>query len=159
MTPMRALRALALVLCAAPALAEDQPPEGLLDRIETCIGRIDAPADHADLCMGMHALPCMAKPENETTVGMVTCLTQETTAWSVLLDRELSLLVAKLDVEQRAAFDKAQAAWSAWRDADCVFPHVLVRGSLAQPWSSDCYMQHTARRALELREYLAYLET
>lgn len=144
---------LALGLAAGSAPADD-----IVERIDACIGALGAPLDHADQCLGLHAQPCMSKPEGQTTAGMVSCIGEEGAAWDAVLNREYEALRAALDEEQRAAMLDAQRKWIAFRDADCAFPRVFVRGTLAQPWAADCVMQHTARRALELRGYRDFME-
>lgn len=148
--------ALCLLLLPLVALADEQSE--LIAKIDGCIGRINSPADHADLCMGIHVEPCSQAEGGETTNGLVACITTETAAWETVLEREISALRTKLDDEQTGVLHAAQRAWLAFRSADCEFPHVFVRGTLSQPWAADCVMQHTARRALELREFLEYLE-
>ena len=142
-----------LALAAAPASAET-----LVERIDACVTEIGAYGDHVEQCLGLHAQPCMEEEENFTTVGMVNCLVTEAEAWETILSREVRRLLPRLDEEQKAALLETQAAWSVFRDADCAFPYVLVRGTLAQPWSADCLMQHTARRAMEMRGLVAYTE-
>ncbi len=148
----------ALICLLIPFAAFGGEQEELIAKIDGCIGRINSPADHADLCMGIHVEPCSRAEGSETTNGMVACITTETAAWEVVLEREIAALRARLDDEQTGVLHAAQRAWLAFRAADCEFPHVFVRGTLSQPWSADCVMQHTARRALELRAYIEYLE-
>ncbi len=149
---IRALFALALA-APSPAAAET-----LVERIDACVAELGAYGDHVEQCLGLHAQPCMEEEENFTTVGMVGCMATEAEAWETIMAREVRRLLPRLDEEQKAALQEAQAAWSAFRDADCAFPQVLVRGTLAQPWSADCVMQHTARRAMEIRGIVAYTE-
>lgn len=154
-TPAVALAGLfaaALGVSAATASADT-----LVEQIDACIGAVGAPADHAELCMGIYAQPCMDAPESQTTVGAVSCLRTEFSAWDEILNREYDALSPLLDEEQSAALWAAQRAWIAYRDADCAFPHVLIRGTMAQAWSMDCVMQHTARRAMTLRGLLDFM--
>lgn len=146
-----------LLSAAAATFATSASADDLVGRIDACIGVVGAPADHAELCLGIHAQPCMDAPENQTTVGLVECLRTEFSAWDEILNREYEALQPLLDEEQRAALRDAERAWIAYRDADCAFPHVLVRGTMAQPWSMDCVMQHTARRAMTLRGLLDFM--
>lgn len=146
------------VVAPAPEAEGAETTQELIDMIDACVGRVGSPADHADLCMGLHIQPCAELPGGETTVGMVDCIVFETLAWDTILNREYKALTGKLDEEQRAALRDAQRKWIAFRDADCAFPQVFIRGSLARPWGADCVMQHTARRALELRSFLDFLE-
>ncbi|MEX2518593.1 MAG: lysozyme inhibitor LprI family protein [Paracoccaceae bacterium] len=156
---MMALRILAAIaLLAAPAAGQEATQAALVEQIDTCIGAVGEPADHADLCLGIHAQPCMEEETNASTQGMVGCIQAEAGAWDAILNREYKNLLPRLDEEQTDAIRRAQRAWIAFRDADCAFPHVLIRGTLAQPWGADCYMQHTARRAMTLRGLIEYTE-
>lgn len=147
-----------IVAVLLPALTSAGEQNELIARIDGCIGRIHAPADHADLCMGIHVEQCIRAEGGETTNGTVACINTETAAWETVLEREMTNLRTRLDDEQIGVLYAAQRAWVAFRAADCEFPHVFVRGTLSQPWAADCFMQHTARRALELRSYIEYLE-
>lgn len=145
----------ALILCAGPAWGGG---DDLVAQIDRCVGPLGQPAEHAELCMGVHAEPCMQIAENQSTQGMVACISAETAAWDWILNREYRGLRMALDEEQKDALRDAQRKWIAFRDADCAFPHIFVRGTLSQPWGADCVMQHTARRAMELRGFRNYLE-
>ncbi|MEO0362201.1 MAG: lysozyme inhibitor LprI family protein [Pseudomonadota bacterium] len=147
---------LAFAILAAPASAG--ATGSIVERLDACLGAVGAPGAHPEQCMGLHAEPCMERAEGQTTYGMVTCLSEETAAWDEILNREYKALVAALDTAQTEALREAQRAWLDFRDADCAFPHVFVEGSLARPWGADCVMQHTARRAVELRGYRDFLE-
>lgn len=150
---IRALLLAALAALAAPVMADE-----LVERIDACVAELGAYGDHADQCLGLHSQPCMEEEDNYTTEGMVRCMATEAEAWETIMAREVRRLLPRLDEEQKAALMEAQAAWSVFRDADCAFPHVLVRGTLARPWAADCVMQHTARRAMEIRGLVAYTE-
>lgn len=146
--------AFALLLAAPePVLAET-----LVERIDACLAETGLYGDGVGQCLGLHSQPCMEEDASATTQGMVACLSEEAAAWDDILNREYRRLMPRLDEEQKAALREVQRAWIVFRDADCAFPHVLVRGTLAQPWGADCIMQHTARRAFELRGLAAYTE-
>jgi uncharacterized protein YecT (DUF1311 family) len=149
---------LAVLFLLLPFTAVATEQTELIAKIDGCIGRINSPADHADLCMGIHVEGCSAAEGGDTTNGLVACISTETAAWETVLEREIAALRTRLDDEQTGVLHAAQRAWLAFRTADCAFPHVFVRGALSQPWAADCVMQHTARRALELRAYIEYLE-
>lgn len=149
---------LVAVCAGAPSAAPDDTADKIVARIDACIGRQGAPQDHADQCLGLHAQPCMEAPEGQSTRGMVGCLAAETAAWDTVLAREYAALLPKLDSGQRAAMTDAQQRWLDFRRADCAIPYALVEGTLAQPWSADCVMQRTARRALQIRGYIDFLE-
>lgn len=159
-TGMRsAARAFVLVVASTFAAGADHQKNGtLVERIDACVAEAGVHGNPADLCLGLHAQPCLETSDGRTTVGMVQCITDEAQAWDTILNREYKRLMPRLDPEQAAAMRDAQRKWIAFRDADCAFPHVLIRGTLAQPWGADCVMQHTARRAMELRGLVTYTE-
>ncbi|MFV0474215.1 MAG: lysozyme inhibitor LprI family protein [Pikeienuella sp.] len=142
-----------LTAASAPAAADT-----LVEEIDACIGAIGAPSEHAEFCLGTFAQACLDKPENMSTAAMVSCVQTETDAWTAIMEREYAALFERLDDEQKAAMEDLQRKWIAFRQADCAFPRVFLRGSMALPWSADCVMQHTARRALDLRGYRGMLE-
>lgn len=155
--PVAASIALAFGASAASA-AEGESTDQIVKRIDACIGAVGAPGPHPEQCMGLHAEACMEATDGQTTYGMVTCLSEETAAWDDVLNREYKALSAALDEEQREALRDVQRIWIDFRDADCAFPHIFVRGSLARPWGADCVLQHTARRAVELRGLRDFME-
>lgn len=163
---MKLRAAAAATICLAIAFAapdgaradEEDDIETLIAQIEACLGRISDPGEHPELCMGLHALPCMDAPEGQSSDGAIACLSEETKAWGRILTNEYSALLARLDEEPRNALRDAQKKWTTFTEANCAFPISLERGALSGPWAADCEMQATARRAMELRSYLGYLE-
>lgn len=137
---------------------EDDDTETLIAQIEACLGRISDPGEHPELCMGLHAIPCIDAPDGQSESGTIACLSEETRAWSRILNTEYAQLLARLDEEPRLALRDAQRKWTDFKNANCAFPVALERGSLSGPWAADCEMQAMARRAMELRSYLGYLE-
>lgn len=152
-----AFAVIAVATSAARADEEDDT-QTLIAQIEACLGRISDPGEHPELCMGLHAIPCSDSPDGQTDEGAVACLTEETRAWTRILNDEYAQLLARLDEEPRMALRDAQKKWSSFKDANCAFPTALDRSSLGGPWAADCEMQATARRAMELRSYINYLE-
>ncbi|QIE57350.1 DUF1311 domain-containing protein [Pikeienuella piscinae] len=149
---------LLIVVSALAVGADHQESRALVERIDACVAEAGVHGNPADLCLGLHAQPCMDTPDGQTTAGMVQCIAGEAEAWDTILNREYQRLLPRLDAEQAAAMRKVQRAWIAFRDADCAFPHILIRGTLAHPWGADCIMQHTARRAMEIRGLVEYTE-
>ena len=150
--------ALALSVMLAPGVAAADTADGLVERLDACIELVGASGDNATYCMGIYTEPCIDISDNQTTAGTVECISVETDAWDEILNREYAMLLGALDEAPRAALRDAQRKWVDFRDADCAFPQVLIEGTLAHPWSADCVMQHTARRAVELRGILEYVE-
>lgn len=130
--------------------------EDRIAKIDACIGVVGEPSDHADWCLGVVAQPCLARPESGTTPAMVNCILYEAEAWEAIMNREYSALSETLDAEQKSGLNAAQRAWLSFREADCQFPEIFVRGTLSASWSADCKLQHTADRTLALRGFRDY---
>ena len=64
------------------------------------------------------------------------------------------MLFQRLDGEQTDALRDVQRAWIAFRDADCGFHHILIRGTMATFTSAACLAARTANRVYALRSYL-----
>lgn len=106
-------------------------------------------------CIGDAANACQeATPGGSTTRGISECLMAEMRVWDGLLNDEYA--GAR---EQYAAQDElpqklqaAQRAWIAFRDADCAFAYDKYGGgSMRVIASASCQMNHTAQRALDLK--------
>lgn len=110
-----------------------------------------------EACIGIIADPCLETPEGQSTHGMVACIGAETEVWDGMLNADYARLMEMLDPAQQAALREAQRAWIASRDLDCAMPHVIVDGTMAQPWGASCLMDATARRVLWLRGFLDFM--
>lgn len=141
-------------LLAGPAQAVD----AIVLEIEACLGRIGDPGEHPELCMGLHVNRCVDTGPGAAPGGEVLCIDEESAAWTRILNAEYAMLLGRLGDEQRLALRDAQRKWAAFYEAECKFPLVFEESALGAPWAADCRMQHAARRAMELRGYLNYLE-
>ncbi|MEL7464479.1 MAG: lysozyme inhibitor LprI family protein [Pseudomonadota bacterium] len=150
---MRAAFVAIALLAAGPV----QAAQDLVERIEACLGRIGDPGEHPELCMGLHVNDCIRTAAGAAPGGEALCIEEEAAAWMRLLNTEYAILDAELGDEQRTALRDAQRKWMAFLQSDCKFPLLFEEGALARPWAADCRLQHTARRAMELRGYLDYL--
>lgn len=154
----RTVLALALAL-PAPLMAQDAAP------LRACYAQA---ADRAagEACVGRILRPCMARPEGETTVGMMTCLIREADAWEALLAQEYAGAITLMRADDEIGRDSppphlrreealiaAQQAWLAWREAECGFAYAQWgSGSFRVIAAGDCRVQMTARRTLDLRD-------
>ena len=139
----------ALVLGGVPpALADDS------EIITACLQeQRDANRD-ARKCIGRVSGPCMGKPEGQSTVGMVECISTETQAWDDVLNNEYRRLLPLLKSEAAEDAKKAQRLWIQARDADCRIPYYFYDGgSIVQTLGAQCVLDHTADRALLLRSW------
>ncbi|MDS9467792.1 lysozyme inhibitor LprI family protein [Paracoccus sp. MBLB3053] len=139
-----------LATSPVPAMGQDVSVDGSV--VEACFQSARNGAVDPD-CIGFAARLCQGR-EGETTVAIGQCVMAETKAWDALLNREYK--------ETRDQFaripalgDKLKAAQRGWiemRDADCDIAYDRYEGgSMRSISAASCQMEHTARRALELR--------
>jgi uncharacterized protein YecT (DUF1311 family) len=144
------------VACAAIWLAGVAPPLRADDTatIETCVQSESEANRDAHTCIGRVSGPCMEKPEGQSTVGMVACLSNETKAWDDLLNEEYGRLLPLLKKEAAEDVKKAQRLWIEGRDADCRVPYYFYDGgTIVQTLGAQCVRDHTAERALLIRAW------
>ena len=123
-----------LALLPAPVLAEADP--NAVIAIEQCIATATDTGRERD-CLGVLAGSCMQAPDGQTTVGMMFCVSDETDAWDVLLNRE---------------YQAAQRAWLKFHEANCAAAYgIYGSGTMRQTAGANCYLNMTAERTLELR--------
>lgn len=97
---------------------------------------------------------CLASPDGQSTMGMIACAGAELKLQDARLNRAYQAAMKRLDQpRQRAALQKAQRAWIAFRDADCASLYDQDWGSLSRIEANACMLDHTARRADALEAY------
>jgi uncharacterized protein YecT (DUF1311 family) len=94
-----------------------------------------------------------SKPEEScdgSTMQMVECLTRLTATWDKRLnDAYQQALKDAVSNEQREQLRKAQRAWIAYRDANCLY-YRMGEGTIAQLDAGECMHSMTESRAKEL---------
>ena len=124
---------------------------------------VAAPVAHAQALKGakpaktVSALDqCLATPEGMSTYGMIDCIGKEVGVQDARLNRAYRAALMRLErPRQKAALQKAQRAWIAFRDADCASYLDEDWGSMARVESNQCVLDHTRQRADELERYRA----
>lgn len=118
------------------------------DNRESCIHAI------FDACIAAAPVP------TDTVMGWKetdrTCGARELAAWDAMLNREYRALrevIGRFDAAAPDALRDAQRAWIAWRDTNCAWPAVMLRGNDAHHHEVNCPLRATALRALELRNW------
>ena len=97
---------------------------------------------------------CLAKPEGQTTYGMVACIGAEVQVQDARLNRAYQAAIIRLErPRQKAALQKAQRAWISFRDADCASYVDEDWGSMARVEANQCVLDRTRERAVELEAY------
>jgi uncharacterized protein YecT (DUF1311 family) len=99
---------------------------------------------------------CLATPEGMSTYGMIDCIGKEVAVQDARLNRAYQAALMRLErPRQKAALQKAQRAWIAFRDADCASYVDEDWGSMARVEANQCVLDHTRQRADELERYRA----
>jgi uncharacterized protein YecT (DUF1311 family) len=97
---------------------------------------------------------CMAAPSGQSTQGMVECIGAELKQQDARLNRAYQGAIKRMTLpRQRAALQKAQRAWIAYRDADCASHLDADWGTLSRVEANDCVLARTAQRADELEQF------
>lgn len=146
---MRKLWIAALLMLPTASLGDETLIDGAT--VEACFARDDAQA-----CIGDAANQCQdTQPQGQTTLGISECLMAEHAAWDRILNREYGQLRDNYadDAGLVAQLRDAQRAWITFRDADCRLAYDRYGGgSMRVIAAAGCRLQHTARRALDLRD-------
>lgn len=148
-----------IALVAIPGLAWAQRAADLSAQVDPAQVQacLDAarPVDRSPDCAGDAARACQARPGGETTLGVTECLMAETAVWDDLMRAALSdqaETLARQDASLPPQLEAAQAAWAAYRDAQCGLVYAIwMEGSIRTILAADCHLAKTAQRAVELR--------
>lgn len=84
-----------------------------------------------------------------STYEMVECLKDKTAVWDKRLNAAYPKALAAAQPKQREQLRKAQRAWVAYRDANCLY-WGLGEGTIARIQAGDCMYRMTKKRAEEL---------
>lgn len=144
--------ALALVVLATAADAQEVSVDAAL--VRACHAGAGF-GETRPSCVGAAAAACQALPGGDTTLGIAECLMAETSVWAELMqaayDRQAESL-AQSDPSLPESLRKSQAAWTAYRDAQCgLLYHIWLDGSIRVTIAGQCHLEKTAARAQELR--------
>ena len=97
---------------------------------------------------------CLAAPSGQSTAGMIDCIGTEWEAQDARLNRAYKGALKRLELpRQKAALQKAQRAWIAFRDADCASLYDQDWGTISRVEAASCRLDRTARRADELEVF------
>ena len=148
-------------LFATPSLAQETAVPGPEDRIavQQCLEAVRNSMGKRSSCIGVVSAPCLAKPENQTTQGMVQCTNKEHAIWDDYLSTYYRELHSTLPEPARTELRNVQRAWLKYRDTLCAFPLTYHGGgTIAQPIMANCRLEETARRTHALAELLDGLQ-
>ena len=122
------------------------------DAIHACVQAERATGKDGSSCIGKLADPCLARPENSSTIGQYECIRNETVLWDNMLNAEYKQLRGLLESkDKQTALRDVQRLWIKYRDADCGLARVFYDGgTIATPIAANCVLYKTARRTIEL---------
>ncbi|MET3667949.1 lysozyme inhibitor LprI family protein [Caulobacter sp. 1776] len=114
-----------------------------------------APAAHAEDPKYSPAYDrCLAAPSGQSTMGMIECIGIEFEAQDARLNRAYRTAMKRMELpRQKAALQKAQRAWIAFRDADCASLYDQDWGTISRVEAANCRLDRTARRADALEDF------
>ncbi|QPZ90704.1 lysozyme inhibitor LprI family protein [Thioclava electrotropha] len=149
---MKGLAIVAALICATPALAQE--PSVDPDAVRACF---DGAKDTHPACIGEAAAACQGQPGGDTTLGISACLQGEAQVWDDIAKSQYKAARARLleqgGTELANKLLDAQSAWGQYRDADCGLLYEIWKdGTIRTVVASQCYLERTAQRALELRD-------
>jgi uncharacterized protein YecT (DUF1311 family) len=156
------LAALLTLACLAPTFA-NEPGYTPADEqaMQLCVETVNDinndpnPGDTVTLaeCISAASGLCQEAPEGSSTQGIVACNQREQAWWDEYLNSMYDSLHASLEPDVFETLKGAQLAWIAYRDAKCAFVDALNKGgTIRQVMSSQCLMDTTATRAIELAD-------
>lgn len=117
--------------------------------IRDCVKQKGGTTDEQQ-CVGLVAMPCTDKAENQFTHAQAECFDLERGIWDGILNEAFKALRDDLEAPEQTKLREMQRAWIVSRDATCEFYWHKIQGTMAQPMSASCINSETARRALFL---------
>lgn len=109
-------------------------------------------ASAQDAALSPQYAACMDK-SGGVTMGMIDCITAETSHQDARLNRAYKAAMAAQSTERKKQLRTAQRAWIQFRDANCGFYDDPDGGSMARVSANDCMMTSTANRAQEIERF------
>ena len=102
-------------------------------------------------CVGVVSTPCQQTFEGRSNAGSADCVRRELAVWDERLNRNYEQWIRGCgDAKVCAARRKLARAWLADRDARCALPWIEMQGTMANPMTSACLLDATARQAIWL---------
>ncbi len=102
-------------------------------------------------CIGVVGTPCQETYEGRSNVGSAGCIRRELAVWDERLNKSYKRWIdACGEKNVCAARRKFARAWLAARDARCALPWIEMQGTMANPITSACMLDVTARQAIWL---------
>lgn len=96
---------------------------------------------------------CMNTPDNQTTAGMLGCMSAEAAIQDARLNKAYKEAMAHLKPARKKQLQEAQRIWLKFKEANCGFYYDPEGGSSAKLDAAICDMDMLARRAKELEHF------
>ncbi|MGE3246529.1 MAG: lysozyme inhibitor LprI family protein [Beijerinckiaceae bacterium] len=136
----------AMTSCLQSIQAEQEKYEKLSEKARE---KADPPQEAAS-CIGAVSATCQEKSKGDENKALLTCNNREIAVWNAILEGGLKEFMKEAKPDEKAAMEKAHAAWQAYRDARCAFAGIDNKEDkgLAAALDSACRLDQTARHAL-----------
>lgn len=122
--------------------------------LQVCLAEAGMSFAGSVACIGKVFSACQANPENQTSLGMRICASRETELWDEKLNAAYQ---SAMDAQPEPVQDQLRATqrlWIEFRDHDCEVPMVIYEGGTLGPVAAtQCLLQATALRALQMEDY------
>ena len=143
-----------LLVWAGPALAQSTElyPEDQAG-LEQCLQSAWERGARPEECIGFVEAPCLDTEEGQSTAGMVGCAAREHAFWDALLKQTYQELRDGATEEEQVELRDLQRLWLDWRQERCAYEAVQYEGgTFANVVANRCFLEETARRAIDLVE-------
>jgi uncharacterized protein YecT (DUF1311 family) len=109
-------------------------------------------------CLMTVAKPCMGGDETSASSRrQIECLDRERSVWDKIVNDSYKTMIDALEPDQRDKLREMQRSWIHTRDLTCAFWYDYFQGTMANPMIAYCNNRETARRAIFLRIFAAYI--
>ena len=147
------IAAIAAMLTASPALAQDKPAAKDSAAIEKCVKAKTGRHWAWESCIGVISERCSKDEGSLTDRQVIDCYDRELAVWDDMLNKSYQATLKALDTDQQDKLREMQRAWITSRNKTCEFLYDYFQGTMANPMIAACKARVTGRQALYLRGF------
>lgn len=147
------IAAIATMLTASPALAQDKPAAKDSAAIEKCVKAKTGRHWAWESCIGVISERCSKDEGSLTDRQVIDCYDRELAVWDDMLNKSYQATLKALDTDQQDKLREMQRAWITSRNKTCEFLYDYFQGTMANPMIAACKARVTGRQALYLRGF------